>query len=53
MEIYGEEQADWLMDEQYRNYKRLVFAGYNQEDLKKIDSRQKKWPILPVMGKAL
>jgi hypothetical protein len=35
MEIYGEEQADWLMDEQYRNYKSLVFAAYNQEDLEK------------------
>jgi hypothetical protein len=33
VERYGVEQADWLMDEQYRNYKRLVFVAHNQDDL--------------------
>lgn len=32
-ETYGEEQADWLMDTQYRNYKRLAFVAHHLEDL--------------------
>lgn len=30
---YGEETAVWLVDQQYRHYKRLVFLSHNQEDL--------------------
>ncbi len=33
VERYGVEKADWLMDVQYRNYKRLVFVAHSQEDL--------------------
>lgn len=33
VEKYGSETAEWLMDEQYRNYKRLVLIAHNQEDL--------------------
>jgi hypothetical protein len=33
VERYGSEQADWLMDQQYQNYRRLVFVAHNQEDL--------------------
>lgn len=39
VERYGKEQADWLMDEQYRNYKRLVFIAHNREDLEKYRSQ--------------
>jgi hypothetical protein len=35
VERYGKEQADWLMDVQYRNYKRLVFVAHNLGDLEK------------------
>lgn len=31
-EKYGQETADWLMDQQYRNYKRLAFVSHNSED---------------------
>lgn len=30
---YGEETAEWLMEQQYKNYKRLTFVAHNQEDL--------------------
>lgn len=32
-EKYGPMQAMWLMDQQYRNYRRLVLVVHNQEDL--------------------
>ena len=32
---YGPETADWLMDEQYRHYKRLVLVAHDQADLEK------------------
>jgi hypothetical protein len=32
---YGETEAQWLMDMQYENYKRLVFVAHNQDDLLK------------------
>ena len=35
VERYGTEQADWIMDQQYRNYKRVVFVAHNREDLEK------------------
>lgn len=31
---YGRETADWLMDQQYRHYKRLAFVAHNIEDIK-------------------
>jgi hypothetical protein len=33
VEKYGAEDAAWLMDQQYRNYKRLVFVAHTREDL--------------------
>jgi hypothetical protein len=30
---YGQEMADWLMDQQYQHYKRLAFVAHNPEDL--------------------
>ncbi len=30
---YGEETADWLMDQQYQHYKRLTLVAHTQEDL--------------------
>jgi hypothetical protein len=32
---YGDEEAQWLMDQQYENYKRLVFVAHNQEEFLK------------------
>ena len=32
-ETYGPERADWLMDTQYRNYRRLAFVAHHLEDL--------------------
>lgn len=32
-EKYGEEKAAWLMDQQYRNYKRLAFVAHNRDEL--------------------
>ena len=37
-EKYGPEQAQWLMDQQYQNYKRLVLVVHNEEDLAKYRS---------------
>ncbi len=33
VERYGQEQADWLMEQQYRNYKRLAFVAHSLQDL--------------------
>jgi hypothetical protein len=33
LEKYDRETADWIMDEQYRNYKRLVFVAPDQAEL--------------------
>jgi hypothetical protein len=35
---YGSDKAMWLMDQQYRNYKRLVFVAHRQEDLDRYRS---------------
>jgi hypothetical protein len=32
VEKYDPETADWLMDQQYQNYKRLMFIAHSQED---------------------
>jgi len=36
---YGEEKAKWLMDYQYRNYKRLALVAHTQDDLEKYRQR--------------
>lgn len=33
LEKYDPETADWIIDEQYKNYKRLVFIASNQQEL--------------------
>jgi hypothetical protein len=33
VEKYGAENAEWLMDQQYTHYKRLVFVAHTPEDL--------------------
>lgn len=33
VEKYGEREAEWLMDQMYRNYRRLVFVAHEQADL--------------------
>jgi hypothetical protein len=33
LERYGQEQADWIMDQQYQNYKRLAFVTHNPQDM--------------------
>ena len=33
LEKYGAEQADWIMDVQYRHYKRLALVAHTREDL--------------------
>ena len=39
VEKYGRETAEWLMDEQYQHYKRLVLIAHTQEDLEKYRPR--------------
>jgi hypothetical protein len=36
---YGREEADWIMDAQYRHYKRLVYIGYSRDELAQYRSR--------------
>ena len=36
---YGPETAQWLMDEMYRNYKRLAFVAHTQAELEKYRPR--------------
>jgi len=36
---YGQETADWLMDQLYCHYKRLALVGHSQADLEKYRSR--------------
>ena len=33
LEKYGSKKADWLMDMQYKNYKRLVLVAHSQDEL--------------------
>jgi hypothetical protein len=39
LQRYDQRQADWLMDEQYKNYKRLVLVAHKLEDLEKYRPR--------------
>jgi hypothetical protein len=41
-ERYGPEEAEWLMDQQYQHYKRLVFVAHSQEDLEKYRPQAKE-----------
>jgi hypothetical protein len=33
LQKYGEESTNWIMDQQYQHYKRIVLVAHNQEDL--------------------
>ncbi|MCG3212317.1 MAG: hypothetical protein FOGNACKC_05965 [Anaerolineae bacterium] len=39
---YGPEDADWLMDQQYRHYRRLTLVAHNQSDLDEYRPQAKK-----------
>lgn len=41
-EKYGEEDAEWIMNEQYQHYERLAFVAHNQEDLDKYRPEAKE-----------
>jgi len=36
VEKYGESSAEWIMDQQYQNYKRLVLVAHTQEELESL-----------------
>ena len=38
-EQYGEEEAQWIMDQQYSNYERVVLVGSSQEELDNYRAR--------------
>ena len=42
IERYGTETADWLMDQQYRNYRRLALVAPNPEEMDKYRPRAKE-----------
>lgn len=42
VDTYGEEDAEWLMDQQYRHYKRLTLVAHKQEDLDTYRPQAKK-----------
>jgi hypothetical protein len=39
---YGEESAQWIMDQQYRHYERLVLVAHSQEDMDKYRPQAKE-----------
>jgi hypothetical protein len=39
VEKFGQETADWVMDQQYRNYKRIALVGHSDEDLETYRER--------------
>jgi hypothetical protein len=41
-ERFGPEEADWLMDQQYQHYTRLVFVAHSDEDLEKYRPQAKE-----------
>jgi hypothetical protein len=50
---YGRETADWLMDAQYKHYRRLVFIAHSQDDwdnyaprARKIGDYMSQWGIV-------
>ena len=42
VEKYGEQQASWIMDQQYRHYKRLALVAHRPEDLEKYRPKAKE-----------
>jgi hypothetical protein len=41
VEKYGQADAEWLMDQQYQHYKRLVLVAHQQKDLETYRSKAK------------
>lgn len=39
VEKYGEDDAEWLMDQQYQHYKRIVLVAHHQADLENYRSQ--------------
>jgi hypothetical protein len=39
VEKYGQEQAEWLMDQQYRNYRRVALVAHQEDDLEDYRSQ--------------
>ena len=39
VEKYGPEDGDWVMDQQYQHYRRLVFVAHTREDLETYRAR--------------
>ncbi len=39
VEKYGQQTADFVMDEQYKNYKRIALVGHSEEDLAEYRER--------------
>jgi hypothetical protein len=39
---YGQEQAQWLMDQQYRNYRRVALVAHREEDLADYRARARE-----------
>ena len=42
VEKYGQENGEYIMDQQYQHYKRLTLVAHNQEDLEAYRPRAKK-----------
>lgn len=42
VDTYGEEDAKWLMDQQYQHYKRLTLVAHNQADLEEFRPQAQK-----------
>ncbi len=49
VEKYGKENAEWIMDQQYQNYRRLVLVAHNQQDLD--DYRQQAQEVARFCGR--
>jgi hypothetical protein len=42
VEKYGPDDADWIMDQQYQHYKKLVFVAHSQEELETYRPRARE-----------
>jgi hypothetical protein len=52
VEKYGQKNADFVMDQQYKNYKRIALVGHSEEDLEEYRERAmqvadycKRWEV--------
>jgi len=42
MKKFGQETAEWIMDQQYQHYKRLALVGHSEDDLRMYRERAKQ-----------